>query len=160
MFQDSAIQPDGRIIRAALSADPEVWDLLTAVLTDSGVTVSWRYYRDGGWLAKATLKTKTIAWLAVGKGSVRVTFHFSERHPDRLCALPELPAEVRRWIAETALSGKLLPVTFEVRDRTDIAPVQARWWITSWRRGDGYVRCAHTANVGDDGSYSAPAMSP
>ena len=120
VFHNKDVQPDDAMIHTALASNPEAWDQVTSLLADAGVTVSWRHYRDGGWLAKATLKNKTIAWLAVEDGFVRVTFHFAERHRTQLSELHELPTDIRQGIAQTPLSGKLLPVTFEVRGGADI----------------------------------------
>ncbi|MFN3340730.1 MAG: DUF3788 family protein, partial [Dietzia sp.] len=83
------------------------------------------YYRDGGWLAKATRGSKTVAWLAVDSGVLTVTFYFAERHRDVLRDTPGLPIDVRERIAGTALTGKLLPVTHEVRTSDDVAVVAA-----------------------------------
>lgn len=120
VFQDSQTPPEERTIRAALGSSPDAWDQVTAALTDLGAEVSWRYYRDGGWLAKATLGKKTIAWLAVEDGFVRVTAYFAERHRTMLTALPGLPATTTDRIAATPSSGKLLPVTTEARTRDDV----------------------------------------
>jgi hypothetical protein len=95
-----------------------------AVFAEAGVVVSWRYYRDGGWLAKATRGKKTIAWLAVEDGFVRVTFHFAERHRAALAEADGLAQQVRDRIAATAVSGRLLSVTFEVREPADLDPVR------------------------------------
>ena len=124
VFQDSESQPEERTIRAALGTNPDAWDQVTAALSELGAEVSWRYYRDGGWLAKATLGKKTIAWLAVEDGFVRVTVFFAERHRTMLGTLPGLPATTSGRIATTPLSGRLLPVTTEVRTRDDMRIAQ------------------------------------
>lgn len=48
------------------------------MFAEAGVLVSWRYYRDRGWLAKATRGNKTAAWPALEDGFVRVTFEVRE----------------------------------------------------------------------------------
>lgn len=119
VFQDSEVKPSDEMIRAALGSKPEAWNLVITLLTDAGTVLSWRYYRDGGWLAKATLGKKTIAWLAVEDGFVRVTFYFAERHRTTLRNLPDLPRPTGERIAAMPLSGKLLPVTFEIHTPED-----------------------------------------
>jgi hypothetical protein len=32
------------------------------------MAIAWRYYRDGGWLVKATRGSKTVAWVNVARG--------------------------------------------------------------------------------------------
>lgn len=120
VFQERETPPTDETIRAALRAHPDAWAQLEALLHSKEAVVSWRYSRDGGWLAKATLGKKTIAWLAVEDGFVRITFYFAERHRDTLRTLPGLPAMTQERIAVTPMSGKLLPVTFEVRTANDV----------------------------------------
>lgn len=95
------------------------------MFADAGAPVSWRCYRDGGWLAKAVAGRKTLAWLAVEEDLVRITLSFAERHRPALAAAPSLPAEVRERVADTALIGRLLRVPLEVRSSADVALVSA-----------------------------------
>ncbi len=90
-----------------------------------GAPVSWRYYRDGGWLARAAAGDRTIAWLAVEEGFFKVTFYFAERHRATLREASDLGAEVRERIEATPLIGKLLPVTLEIRSSADVALASA-----------------------------------
>ena len=92
-------------------------------MDEFGLTVCWRYYREGGWLAKATKGSKTVAWLNVVPGGARVTCYFAERDRARLVENPALPADVRDRIAVVALIGKLLPVSLEVRESADVEVV-------------------------------------
>lgn len=124
VFLDRAVQPEGPTIRAALGSSADAWELVTATLGELGVAVTWRHYRDGGWLAKATLGRRTIAWLAVEDGFVRVTVHFAERYRTTLTTLPGLPDAVVDRIAATPPGGRLLPVTSEIRTREDVAVVR------------------------------------
>ncbi|MCL2522720.1 MAG: DUF3788 domain-containing protein [Erysipelotrichales bacterium] len=41
--------------------------------------LEWRYYKDGGWLAKITRKKNTIIWGSASEGFFSVSFLFSER---------------------------------------------------------------------------------
>lgn len=73
-----------------MHARAELWDETIALFADAGAPVSWRCYRDGGWLAKAVAGRKTLAWLAVEEDVVRITFSFAERHRPALAAAPSL----------------------------------------------------------------------
>lgn len=125
VFSDAGVQPTSGAIREALGSRWQAWEQTLAVFAEAGVLVSWRYYRDGGWLAKGTRGNKTIAWLAVEDGFVQVSFHFAERHRAALAEADGLARQVRDRIAATAVSGRLLSVTFEVREPADLDPVRA-----------------------------------
>ena len=124
VFSDARVKPTSAAIREALGSRSQAWEQTLAMFAEAGVLVSWRHYRDGGWLAKATRGKKTIAWLAVEDGFVRVTFHFAERHRATLAEADGLARQVRDRIAATAVSGRLLSVTFEVRKPADLDPVR------------------------------------
>lgn len=125
VFQDVDTEPTGAAIRDVLGPRADVWGEATALFAGVGAPVSWRYYRDGGWLAKAVAGKKTIAWLAVEEGVVRITFYFAERHRTAIRDAPGLTDEVRERVEVTPLIGKLLPVTFDVRSSADVALVRA-----------------------------------
>lgn len=122
-FRDPAVEPATASIHAALGTARGAWDQVVQLMSEQGVTVGWRYYRDGGWLAKATRNGKTVAWLNVAPGSVRVTFYFAERHRRMLVDNAELPPTLRDRIATVALIGKLLPVSFELRETSAVRDV-------------------------------------
>jgi hypothetical protein len=68
---------------------------------------------------RAVGKGQTVGWLSVEDGYVRVTCYFAERH--RIPPIgDESLAELRPVIAQTPLSGRLLPVTLEVRSASDV----------------------------------------
>lgn len=123
VFRDPAVEPVTASIHAVLGPAGDTWDQLVQLMAAHGVAVGWRYYRDGGWLAKATTGGKTVAWLNVVSGCVRVTFYFAERHRPILVDHPELPPAVRDRIATVALIGKLLPVSFEIREAPAVRDV-------------------------------------
>lgn len=124
-FRDADTEPTEAAIHDALGSSAEMWEQAVELFAEAGASVTWRHYREGGWLAKAVVGKKTVAWLAVEEGYVRVTFYFAERHRAVLVAADGLTTEVRERIGSTPLSGKLLPVTFEVRDGADLAQVGA-----------------------------------
>jgi hypothetical protein len=124
VFSDAGVEPTSAAIQEALGSASQAWEQTLAVFAEADVLVSWRYYRDGGWVAKATRGNKTIAWLAVEDGFVRVAFYFAERHRAALADADGLAQQVRDRIAATAVSGRLLSVTFEVREPADLEPVR------------------------------------
>jgi hypothetical protein len=125
VFSDAGAEPTSAAIREVLGSRSQAWEQTLAVFAETGVLVSWRYYRDGGWLAKARRGNKTIAWLTVENGFVRVAFHFAERQRAALAEADGLPREGRKRISGMAVSGRLRSVTFEVREPADLDPVRA-----------------------------------
>jgi hypothetical protein len=124
-FKDVGAEPTRAAIRDVLGLRDGVWEESTALFAGVGAPVSWRYYRDGGWLAKAVAGKKTIAWLTVDEGIVRITFYFAERHRATFRDASALSGGLRERIEATPLIGKLLPVTLEVRSSADVALVSA-----------------------------------
>lgn len=125
VFRDSGAEPTDAAIHHVLGPRADVWEESTALFSGIGASISWRYYREGGWLAEAAAGKKTIAWLAVDESLVRITFYFAERHRAAFRDASDIRGEVRERIEATPLSGRLLPVTFEVRSSEDVALVSA-----------------------------------
>ena len=122
-FRDPATEPTTTRIHAALGAAGDVWDQLVGLLEESGLAMGWRYYRDGGWLARVTRGSKTVAWVNVAPGCVRATCYFTERDRGEIADDPDLPADVRDRVAAVALVGKLLPVSLEARTSEDVRTI-------------------------------------
>lgn len=101
------------------------WADLAGLIADAGLDLAWKYYRDGGWLARASDGGRTIAWLKVADGHAIVTCYFAERHRPALVADATLSAELRERIAGTAMIGRMLPVTVEVHDGAGVAEAGA-----------------------------------
>ncbi|MEU8538946.1 DUF3788 family protein [Streptomyces sp. NPDC048717] len=119
-FTDPDIEPAPALIADALGPAIEGWDALTRALTDAGVQVAWRWYRDGGWLAKAADRRRTIAWIAIEGDATRCSFHFAERLRDDLASLPDLPPELTRRVREAPRHGALFTVSFLVSGPADV----------------------------------------
>ena len=119
VFKDPGVQPTPGLIEEALDDAAPCWTMLTDHFADVGAPVEWRYYREGGWLGKAVGKGRTVGWLSVEDGYVSLTCYFAERHRIPLLGDESL-AELHPAIAQTPLSGRLLPVTLEVRSASDV----------------------------------------
>lgn len=124
VFRDPGVEPVTEVIHAALGPATDAWEQLTALIADSGGQLTWRYYRDGGWLAKATKGKKTIAWLCVAQGEATITLYFAERHRPMLADNPGLAEELRHRIETTVLRGRLLPVTLKLRGTRQLPQVR------------------------------------
>lgn len=89
--RDADTEPTEAVIREVLGSSAEMWEQAVALFAEAGASVTWRHYREGGWLAKAAVGKKTVAWLAVEDGYVRVTFYLAERHRAVLAAAGASP---------------------------------------------------------------------
>ncbi len=87
------------------------------------MAIAWRYYRDGGWLAKVTRGSRTVAWVNVAPGCVRATCYFAERDRAGIADDRDLPAEVRERVAVVAPVGKSVPVSLEARTSEDVSTI-------------------------------------
>ncbi|HEY3407523.1 MAG TPA: DUF3788 family protein, partial [Propionicimonas sp.] len=116
-------EPTTQRIHAALGTAAPAWDLLVALVEESGMAIAWRYYRDGGWLAKVTRGSTTVAWVNVAPGCVRATSYFVERDRAGIVGDPALPASVRDRVAVVAPIGKSIPVSLEARTSEDVGTI-------------------------------------
>ena len=119
VFDDPKVEPTTALIEDALGPASEAWQALQGVLAEAGTTVVWRHYRDGGWLAKATKGSKTVAWMQVDSGFARMTCYFAERHRAAL-AEADLPPALRAQIVGQEMVGRMLPFSLQVRTLDDV----------------------------------------
>ena len=115
-FPDQSQPPTPELIAEALGEADIAWKEAPDAFADAGVDVTWRYYRDGGWLAKATRGKATMAWMSVEPGLARITFYFPVRLRDTILAGPDLDDTLRERIAGATPVGKSLPVTLHLPD--------------------------------------------
>lgn len=115
-FPDQSQPPTPELITEALGEADIAWKEALDAFADAGVDVAWRYYRDGGWLAKATRGKATMAWMSVEPGRARITFYFPARLRETTLASPDLDDTLRERIASATPVGKSLPVTLQLPD--------------------------------------------
>jgi hypothetical protein len=117
-FTEEATPPTAESIAAALDVAAPVWATTVAAMEEIGATVEWRYYRDGGWLAKATKRSQTIAWLRVEPGHLRVTFYFAARFRELLLDEGALDDTLREQVAASA--GRTIALRFELSETSTL----------------------------------------
>jgi hypothetical protein len=98
------IFPDEKVIAKHLGATShklyqKVLGYTQDVIPD--VEQVWNYYRDGkSWLLRLMKKSKTFYWIAVYKGSFRVTFYLSSSSEKKIAAC-DIPEELKQEYEET-----------------------------------------------------------
>lgn len=78
--KDKNIKPIDENLSIVLGNSFSAYKTLVEKLSDFEVDLEWRFYKDGGWLAKVTRKKKTIFWGAAENGRFTIAFHFNERN--------------------------------------------------------------------------------
>jgi hypothetical protein len=116
-FTEEATPPTAESIAAALGVAAPVWATTVGVFEGIGATVEWRYYRDGGWLAKASKRSQTIAWLRVEPGHLRVTFYFAAKFRELLLAEVAITT-LREQI--TASTGRTIGLSLELSETSSL----------------------------------------
>lgn len=86
---------------------------------DLRVTVSWRWYVDGGWLGKVMRGTRNFAWLSLWVGVGRVTVYFPEAHRALLVDL-DLSETLRARTLHQPPVGTSVPVSIDLRTDADL----------------------------------------
>lgn len=77
--KDKNIEPTDHNLKIVLKDSFLAYKELTEKLSDFNVNFEWRFYKDGGWLAKATHKKKTIFWGKAMSDYFLVAFHFNKK---------------------------------------------------------------------------------
>ena len=68
LLKDPKIQLTDDFLAEVLGNSFAAWKMFNENLPNYGISLEWRYYKDGGWLAKCTHKKKTIIWGSASKG--------------------------------------------------------------------------------------------
>lgn len=80
LTKDRNIEPVDENLNIILGKSFPAYKTLVEKLSDFEVSLEWRFYRDGGWLAKITQKKKTIFWGKAEANHFAIAFNFNERN--------------------------------------------------------------------------------
>ena len=78
--KDRNAEPVDENLSIVLGDSFSAYKALSEKLSDFEAGLEWRYYKDGGWLAKVTRKKKTIFWGEAVDGCFSIAFNFHERN--------------------------------------------------------------------------------
>jgi len=79
LLRDPNTERTDEFLAMVLGDSFAAWKTFSANLANYDLSLEWRYYKDGGWLAKITHKKKTIIWGDASEGFFSVSFLFSEK---------------------------------------------------------------------------------
>ena len=99
------------------------WNALNESLPDYDISLEWRHYKDGGWLAKVTHKKRTIIWMSVSEEFFSASFLFSEK-PHLRAGVQELDIsdDVKKNITSTP-KGTFFSVVIDVYNESQLPDV-------------------------------------
>ncbi|MFV0392978.1 MAG: DUF3788 family protein [Coprobacillaceae bacterium] len=78
--KEKNIEPVDENLSVFLDKSFSAYKTLVEKLPDFEADLEWRFYKDGGWLAKVTRKKKTIFWGEPNVGCFSIGLHFNERN--------------------------------------------------------------------------------
>jgi hypothetical protein len=122
LLSDPEQYPTEEIIYSHIGKAKSLWlELFEYIrIEQPEMTAEWRYYRDGkSWLLKATLKKKTIFWLALEKDAFRTTFYFTDKAEVEIEA-SSLSEELKSQFRAGKHYGKLRALTITYTRSSDV----------------------------------------
>jgi hypothetical protein len=125
VFSDRLVKPTDELIFSIIGDKKILWQSIMNYITDNYKEMSgtWNYYNDGKqWLFKMVQKKKTIFWLAVMKGTFRVTFYFGDKAESVILA-SNIPKSVKDDFTGGRHYGKIRAITTKMADQSDVVTI-------------------------------------
>jgi len=122
--KDKNAEPVDENLSVVLGRSFSAYQLLKEKLSDFDVDLEWRFYKDGGWLAKVTRKKKTIFWGSPEDGYFSTGFHFNERTKhgvQDLAISDELKEQFLN--APSMANGKFTSLVIDIYDESQLSDV-------------------------------------
>jgi len=105
----------------ALGSNITLWNTFNETLPSLDISLTWRHYKDGGWLAKATRKNKTIFWGSVSDGYFSANFNFLEKSSLREGVLElDISDEIKNTLTHTP-TGKWFSIVVDVCNENQLS---------------------------------------
>lgn len=121
--KDKNAEPTDETLSIVLGDSFSAYKKLVEKLSDFDAVLEWRFYKDGGWLAKVTRKKKTIFWGEAQEGSFLIAFHFNEKNKQGVFELA-IADELKQSFSKASLSGgKLTTLKVNLYSENDLADV-------------------------------------
>lgn len=121
LLRDPEQVPDDKLFKHILDKSSyEILGKIAEILIESGLTLEWRYYKDGkAWLGKVTNRNKTILWLSVWDESIKTSFYFTEKSRSGVLNL-DIDSSVKSSVAFVKPIGKLIPLVLEMKNEEEL----------------------------------------
>ena len=79
LLKDPNTQLTDEFLATVLGSSFTAWKVFNENFPKYDISLEWRYYKDGGWLAKCTHKKNTIIWASASEGFFSTSFLFQEK---------------------------------------------------------------------------------
>ncbi|MCL2235084.1 MAG: DUF3788 domain-containing protein [Defluviitaleaceae bacterium] len=125
MMKDKSTQITEQLLEDICGDNYKYWQELTMSFTQQEIEIEWRFYKDGGWLAKVVRKKKTIFWGWVSHdGHMSASFNFANK-PELRDAVDNmgLSSEIMDTIEVTPL-GKTFGLQVGITNEGRLADLQ------------------------------------
>lgn len=120
ILNNSEIFPSDEVLSEALKNTFSFYQEFTNEIKSDNLQLNteWNFYKDGkSWLCKITNKKKTVCWLSVWDSYFKLGFYFNEKNHKGVLDL-EISDDIKNSFISSPKIGKLLPLTFEVKDNS------------------------------------------
>jgi len=121
--KDKNAEPNDYNLSSVLGDSFEEFKALEAKLADYDAELEWRFYKDGGWLAKITRKKKTLIWGWAEPEFFGTNFIFSNKPHLREGVLALDIADAWKNNIEETPTGTYFSLKIHVRSDDDLADV-------------------------------------
>lgn len=126
VLKDSSIFPSDAVLLQALGESSfNLFKSFREVVTgeEYSLVPEWRFFNDGKeWLCKMTYKKKTTLWLSASKGYFCISFHFAERHLEKIATLA-ISETIKQEFALVKPAGRLVSMIINVYNEEQVADI-------------------------------------
>lgn len=121
--KDKTVEPTDENLSIVLGDSFSAYKTLRDKLSEFEVDLEWRFYRDGGWLAKVTRKKKTIFWGAAEVGYFTVAFNFNEKTKQGVLDL-DIAEDLKQTFTNAPVNGgKLTALKIDIYNESQLSDV-------------------------------------
>jgi len=121
--KDKSIEPVDENLSIVLGSSFSAYKALLEKLSDFEAGLEWRFYKDGGWLAKVTRKKKTIFWGQPEAGCFAIAFHFNERNKQGVLEL-DIADELKQIFSNAPINAsKLITLKIDIYRENELPDV-------------------------------------
>jgi hypothetical protein len=122
LLTDKQIYPTDEFIFSIIGDMKIFWQSIMNHMTNNykDSAGEWNFYNDGKrWLFKMIYKKKTIFWAGILTDTFRITFYLGNK-AETIIENSDLPQSIKEEFRTAKRYGLIRPVTFIVKDKTDV----------------------------------------
>jgi Protein of unknown function (DUF3788) len=122
LLTDKQIYPTDEYIFSIIGDMKIFWQSIMNHMTNNykDSAGEWNFYNDGKrWLFKMIYKKKTIFWAGILTDTFRITFYLGNK-AETIIENSDLPQNIKEEFRTAKRYGLIRPVTFIVKNKTDV----------------------------------------